>query len=299
MKTFVTGSAIVAFCVITSTDLRKGSRTAPNGAPRHAAPSRRLRRRRRHHSAAVRRVAAGRRGRPRSNASSNIDGDAVYVAIYLEVRSTAAREGITLATGYVIATRAEAGNVRADAFQDHRSNRFVVIQAWKDQASWAARQGRPAYRRIPGQAEGHLSQPLRSAHPSWVRRRRHARVRRRDPRVRAHPRRCPGPRREEAEALLKQLQQQILQDTGHVRYDVYQQADRTNHFTVFAAWTSRAAFDASRRHAARTAVPRSASPRSSARSTTSVSTAESAETSHLDVFTLACGPSHVVGRHIQ
>jgi len=54
----------------------------------------------------------------------------------------------------------------------------------------------------------------------------------------------PPQRKDETEVLLKRLAEESRKDEGNVRYDVFQQtAPRTNHFTVFAAWKDRKAFD--------------------------------------------------------
>src|SRR5262249_53259755 len=53
----------------------------------------------------------------------------------------------------------------------------------------------------------------------------------------------PPPRREETEVLLKGLAEQSRTDSGHQRYDIFQQnAPRTNHFTVVAVWSRESAF---------------------------------------------------------
>src|SRR5438876_1162986 len=45
-------------------------------------------------------------------------------------------------------------------------------------------------------------------------------------------------------ALMAQYHEASRKDEGNVRYDVFQQnAPRTNHFTVFAAWKDQKAFD--------------------------------------------------------
>jgi quinol monooxygenase YgiN len=52
----------------------------------------------------------------------------------------------------------------------------------------------------------------------------------------------PPPRREAAEAALKQMAADTAKDEGNLRYDVFQQAPPVlNHFNVFAIWQSRAA----------------------------------------------------------
>ena len=48
----------------------------------------------------------------------------------------------------------------------------------------------------------------------------------------------------DAVAILKVLADANRQASGNLRYEVVQQANRPNHFTVFEVWRSRSAFDA-------------------------------------------------------
>src|SRR5262249_32971704 len=54
----------------------------------------------------------------------------------------------------------------------------------------------------------------------------------------------PPPTKDECVTMLKKLAEDSRKDDGNVRYDVVQQTNRPNHFTVIAAWKSREAFDA-------------------------------------------------------
>jgi quinol monooxygenase YgiN len=173
-------------------------------------------------------------------------GEALYVAAYLEVRPASARQGAMLAAQYAGATRAAAGNLRIDALQEiGRNDRFVIVEAWKDQVSFEGHQKAAPTVRFREQLKSIQRGPYdQRLHRGFTV----------DPMPSAAGRNTiyvathvdvPGARRLEAEALLKRLFEASLADTGRVRYDVYQQLDpRTNHFTMFAAWNSRAAFAA-------------------------------------------------------
>jgi quinol monooxygenase YgiN len=52
------------------------------------------------------------------------------------------------------------------------------------------------------------------------------------------------PRKDDAVALLTQLAAASRTDTANVRFDVVQQTNRPNHFTVVEVWKDRGAFDA-------------------------------------------------------
>lgn len=172
--------------------------------------------------------------------------DAVHIATYLEVGSASTREAVALATQYEQASRSDAGNVGVTALQEiGRPERFVVIETWTDQASFADhekaahtldfREKLSAIHRSPydqrvnrGFAVDSLPQTAGRSAIFVVT---HVDV--------------PGARREEAEALLKPLFAASRIAPGRVRYDIYQQLEpRMNHFTLFAVWDSRRALDA-------------------------------------------------------
>jgi quinol monooxygenase YgiN len=172
--------------------------------------------------------------------------DAVHVVTYFEVSPTSGRAGSTLVAQYARATRAESGNTSTTALQElSRSNRFVVIESWSDQAAFAAHEKaavtagfRDKYKTISrspyDQRVNHnfANDPAPTAAGSKA------------IYVVTHVD-VPAARREEAEALLKQLRESSRNDAGLVRYDIFQQNDpRLNHFAVFAVWNSRSAFDA-------------------------------------------------------
>ncbi|HSU64103.1 MAG TPA: antibiotic biosynthesis monooxygenase, partial [Burkholderiales bacterium] len=52
------------------------------------------------------------------------------------------------------------------------------------------------------------------------------------------------PKREDAQAALKVLADANRGAEGNLRYEVLQQTNRLNHFTVVETWRSRQAFDA-------------------------------------------------------
>ncbi len=52
------------------------------------------------------------------------------------------------------------------------------------------------------------------------------------------------PRQAETEAALKAIADAGRKDAGNLRYDVFQQEGRLNHFNIVAVWQTRHAFDA-------------------------------------------------------
>src|SRR5688500_18380175 len=65
------------------------------------------------------------------------NGGAVYVVTYVSVHPSSTDRGMALISQYRDAVRREPGVVTFDAVQEiGRPNRFVIVQAWKDQASF-------------------------------------------------------------------------------------------------------------------------------------------------------------------
>ena len=54
----------------------------------------------------------------------------------------------------------------------------------------------------------------------------------------------PPPSKDQAAALLTRLAEASRNDEGNLRYEVLQQTNRLNHFTLVETWRSRQAFDA-------------------------------------------------------
>ena len=173
------------------------------------------------------------------------DNDAVYVITYLEAppldaisaRSAAAR----VIAHYRDASRKEPGNARADALiEQSRPNRLVIVEAWRDAASLAAHDkadSSAAYRQAITPL---LSAPpdIRTTSGFYV-----------DPSAHGRPDAVyvvthidvTGDHKDDALALLRTMSGDTTKDPGNLDYNVFQQKNRPNHFTVVEAWTDRKA----------------------------------------------------------
>jgi quinol monooxygenase YgiN len=171
---------------------------------------------------------------------------AVHAVTYLEVRPSSSTTGVALASQYERETRADAGNLAVNVYQEiGRPNRFVITEDWQDQASFGEHERAAHTLKIRGQLKAIQRSPgdQRMTHgfsidskPSAAGPTAIAVVTHID---------VPGARREEAETLLKRLAESSRSDDGHVRYDIYQQNEpRTNHFTVIEVWANQTAFEA-------------------------------------------------------
>ncbi|MGC1352754.1 MAG: putative quinol monooxygenase, partial [Xanthobacteraceae bacterium] len=71
--------------------------------------------------------------------SAHAQGNAVYLATYVEVMPNAVAPGVALLKQYRDASSKEDGNLRAEALAEiERPNRFVVVEAWRDKAALEA-----------------------------------------------------------------------------------------------------------------------------------------------------------------
>jgi quinol monooxygenase YgiN len=178
--------------------------------------------------------------------SARADGDAVYLTTYVEALpfdALSAQSGAALALErYRDASRREAGNLRFDALIElGRPNRFVILEAWRDASAFDAHDKADStvkYRQT--------IDPIQSVPP--------------DIRANAGLYVDPAPHenrpgaiyvvthidvtndhKDDCVALLRAMSDDTTKEPGNLRYDVFQQKSRPNHFTVVEAWANRKA----------------------------------------------------------
>jgi len=170
--------------------------------------------------------------------------DAVYAVSYVEVAAAAKDTAAAAIKQWSEAARKEPGAVRIEVLQGiYRPNQFVVAAIWKDQkalddatASDLTKGIREKLRPsalAPSDNRVHKGFALTATQappPGAIFVVTHVDV--------------PPPSREACEALLKQLAEASQKEAGVVRFDVYQQTNRPNHFTVLEIWKDQAAADA-------------------------------------------------------
>jgi quinol monooxygenase YgiN len=176
--------------------------------------------------------------------SAHAQGDTVYVATYVEVMPNAVAPAGALLRRYRDASRAEAGNLRFDVLAEiARPNRFVIVETWSDKAALAthsqsagaaqfreqlaAIQDAPPDVRLDNALYAERGTSEKTAGAVYVV---------------THIDVIP-PGTEACLAALKAMSVDTAKDPGNIEYDVLQQADHANHFTVVEGWTDRAAAD--------------------------------------------------------
>jgi quinol monooxygenase YgiN len=177
---------------------------------------------------------------PAAHAQSN----AVYVATYVEVMPNAASPAAALLKQYRDATLKEDGNLRAEALQEiERPNRFVMVEAWRDKAAFDAHGQSAAAAKLHDKlapiADAPSDQRINNA--LYV-----AQGKNESQSgaiyVVTHVDVIP-PGKDDCMAALKTMSTDTANDPGNISYEVLQQANRGNHFTVVEAWTNRKVLD--------------------------------------------------------
>jgi quinol monooxygenase YgiN len=176
---------------------------------------------------------------------AHAQGNAVYVATYVEVMPNAVAPGIALLKQYRDASSKEDGNLRVKALaESERPNRFVVVEAWRDKAaleahgqSAAALMFRDKLKPIADAPDDerinnalYVTQGKNESQSGAIY-------------VLTHVDVIPAGK-DDCMAALKAMSVDTASDSGNISYEALQQANRGNHFTVIEAWTDRKALDA-------------------------------------------------------
>ena len=177
--------------------------------------------------------------------SAHAQGNAVYVATYVEVMPSAIASGATLLKQYRDASAKEDGNLRAIALAEiERPNRFVVVEAWRDKAALEAHGQNAATSKFRDKLKPIADAPYdeRITNPLYVTQGKNE-SQSGATYVLTHVDVIPAGK-EDCMAALKAMSIDTASDAGNISYEALQQANRGNHFTVIEAWTNRNALDA-------------------------------------------------------
>ena len=173
------------------------------------------------------------------------DNRSAYVVTYIEVTPPAEAEAANLLRRVAAASRKEAGNLRYDVLQHiERPSQFAILEAWSDAKAFEAHAGGAAMKQFRGQLD-----PLRvgfyderpdigidlGAGPAPAGKDAIYVITHVD---------VTGPFKDDAIVMMNKLAADSRRESGCVRYDVWQQNNRLNHFTVTEIWKDRPALDA-------------------------------------------------------
>jgi quinol monooxygenase YgiN len=177
--------------------------------------------------------------------SAHAQGTAVYIATYVEVMPNAVAPGTALLKQYRDASSKEDGNLRAKALAEiERPHRFVVVEAWRDKTALEAHGQSAATLKFRDELKPIADAPYdeRVNNALYV-----AQGKNESQSgaiyVLTHVDVIPAGK-DDCMAALKAMSVDTASDAGNISYEVLQQANRGNHFTVIEAWTDRKALDA-------------------------------------------------------
>ena len=176
---------------------------------------------------------------------AHAQGNAIYLATYVEVMPNAVSPGVVLLKQYRDASLKEDGNLRAVALAEiERPNRFVVVEAWRDKAALEAHGQSAATSKFRDKLKPIADAPYdeRITNALYVTQAKNE-SRSGTLYVVTHVDVIPAGK-DDCMAALKAMSIDTAADAGNISYEVLQQANRGNHFTVIEAWTDRKALDA-------------------------------------------------------
>ncbi|MGC1777836.1 MAG: antibiotic biosynthesis monooxygenase [Xanthobacteraceae bacterium] len=170
---------------------------------------------------------------------------AVYVVTYIELMPNEIASGTALLKRYRDVSRRQLGNLRFDVLHEiARSNRFAILETWKDKTAQQAHDQAAVSAQIRDRlkaiedapADERIDNPLymtpgKSSAPAAA------------VYVITHVDIIP-PGKADGLAALKAMSIDTPKDPGNIAYQVLVQANRSNHFTILEAWSSKAALDA-------------------------------------------------------
>jgi quinol monooxygenase YgiN len=178
----------------------------------------------------------------RSDAPTAASDSTYYAVSYVETTASSTEKAAAALKQYRDGSRAQDGFVRAEFFEQlGRPGHFAIVETWRDQKSFDARDG-SAQKRLTDTLEsirvsGYDQRPYKtlavgtSSPPAG----------RQIVYVISHVDVTPNP---QVPVLLRQLAEASRQEAGNLRFDVLLHTMRSNHFTVIEAWRNQQALDA-------------------------------------------------------
>ena len=173
-----------------------------------------------------------------------IEGN-VYTAIYVEVMPTSKSDATVILRRYREAARKEGGNLRCEIAQRiDQPHQFVILSIWKDQKAWEAhgkgaasmemREKVAAIRNAPTDERIHSGLSIGPIDAASGRDAIY---------VATHVDVIP-PQKDNGVAALRKLGEESRKGDGNLRFEVVQQFNRLNHFTVVEIWKDAKAVEA-------------------------------------------------------
>jgi quinol monooxygenase YgiN len=169
---------------------------------------------------------------------------ALHVVTYVEVGPESAGAAVALLRQYRDAALKEGGNERSEIVQEiSRKNRFVIMEIWKDQAAFDAHGKAAAVTTLRDKLKSIQAAPYDERIHNAFAVGPNAAPAKGAVYVVSHVD-VPPPRKDDVIAALNPLAEASRKNDTNARFEVVQQANRPNHFTVIEAWKGQKAYDA-------------------------------------------------------
>ena len=169
----------------------------------------------------------------------------IYLVTYVELMPNAVASGAVLLKQYRDESRKQAGNLRFDLLAEiKRPNRFAIVEAWNSEASLDAHEHSAASAQFSEKLKTIQDAPndVRVDHALYL-----GKGKDQNPAaaiyVVTHIDVIP-PGKDACIAALKAMSTDTAGEAGNISYDVLQQDDHSNHFTVVEEWATTKAADA-------------------------------------------------------
>lgn len=177
--------------------------------------------------------------------TARAQNDPVYLVTYVELMPNAAASGAALLRQYRDESRKQSGNLRFDVLAEiKRPNRVAVVEGWNNKSSLDAHDHSATTAQFSEQLKPIQDAPndVRIDHALYVGRAKGGN-RAGEIYVVTHIDVIP-PGKDACMAALKAMSTDTANDPGNIAYDVLQQDDHANHFTVVEEWADMKAADA-------------------------------------------------------
>ena len=172
--------------------------------------------------------------------------NAVYVVSYIDVAPAARGMATSLLRQLANASRKDEGNMRFDILQRTApSNQFATVAVWKDQKAYDAHLAAAHSKEFREKIKPHLISAIDDrVHTGMEIAATPAGKNGRSTIVVVTHVDVPPPQKDASIVALKTLVADSRKEPGSVRFDVFQQGNRPNHFSVVEIWKNQSAYDA-------------------------------------------------------
>lgn len=169
----------------------------------------------------------------------------MYVVTYVEVAPGMVAAATALIEPWAESERRADGNVRFEVLRRSApTNQFAIVAIWRDGPAFETRRASPASKEfLDGMAPLLISAIDVRVHASLAVASDEAEPQQDSVCVITHVD-VPPPQKDDCISLLLTLAQHSREEAGCVRFEIFQQIDRPNHFSVVEAWKNRDGYEA-------------------------------------------------------